>query len=193
MDVTGSSVKTLQVNVDRIPDEGLTIQAQEPADSFPPLKDAARGEAFRFDAPLQMEIRLRRVSNFVETSGRIRTTVHLTCSRCLGGYAQALSIPFEATYSEEASTPEASGEGAEIELTTEAIDLFPFRGRDIDLSDAVSEQVLLALPFRPLCREGCKGLCPRCGANLNQGVCECTEQPVDSRFAVLKNLKIDDR
>lgn len=183
----------MRVNVDRIPDEGLTIYASESADRFPALKDAILGGEFSFNSPLEMEIRLRWISRFVEASGLLRTSVRLSCSRCLGDFFQPLSIPFEATYSEEAPVSEASGEGAEVELTAESIDLFPFHGREIDLTEAVQEQVLLALPLRPLCREDCRGLCPRCGADLNQGACECTEKPMDPRFAVLKGLKLDDR
>jgi uncharacterized protein len=155
------------------------------------LKDAALEGEVAFDAPLQMEVRLRRISRFVEASGRLRTSARLSCSRCLGDFSQPLSIPFEATYSEAAPVPDGSREEAEIELTADTIDLFPFHGREIDLLEAVQEQVLLALPPKPLCRVDCKGLCPRCGADLNQGACGCDEKPTDPRFAVLKGLKLD--
>ena len=51
------------------------------------------------------------------------------------------------------------------------------------------EQFVLAVPFAPLCREDCKGLCPQCGIDLNTGTCAC-EKPVDPRLAALKGLKI---
>ena len=177
--------------MDRIPDEGFTIRSSGSIDGFAALKDVAVEENIRFDSPLEMEIRLRRVSRFVEASGLLRSSVHLSCSRCLGHFSQPLSIPFEATYSEEAPAAESPGEAAEIEVTAESIDLFPFHGKEIDLVEAIQEQVVLALPLRPLCREDCKGLCPGCGADLNQGACECAEKPVDPRFSVLKNLKLD--
>jgi len=191
--VKGLSGDSLCVNVDRIPDGGLVVLASEAADRFPALKDAALEGALAFDAPLQVEVRLRWVSGFVAASGLIRTSVGLSCSRCLADFSLPLSIPFEATYSEEARSPEAEGEEAEVELTAEAIDLFSFHGRQIDLAGAIEEQVLLALPLRPLCREDCKGLCPSCGADLNRGPCGCAQKPVDPRFAVLKGLKLDDR
>jgi len=187
----GLSREKLRVNVDRIPDDGFTIQTSEPADGFPALKDAAAEGEIGFDAPLRMEVRLRRIPRFVEASGLLRTTVRLSCSRCLGVFSQDLSIPFEATYSEDAPVPETLREEAETELTAETIDLFPFHGREIDLLEAVQEQVLLALPPKPLCRSDCKGLCPGCGADLNQAACVCDEKPVDPRFAALKGLKID--
>jgi len=189
----GLSGEKMQVNVDRIPDGGLTLRASEPADRFPALKEAALEGEISFDSPLEIEIRLRRISSFVEASGLLRTSVLLSCSRCLGDFSEPLSIPFEATYSEEASIQEAPGEEEEVELTAASIDLFPFHGREIDLMEAIGEQVLLALPLRPLCREDCKGLCPRCGADLNQDACGCGEKPMDPRFAVLKGLKIDNK
>lgn len=181
------------MNVDRIPDEGLSILESEPADRFPALKETALEGVLSFDSPLEIEVRLRRIVGYVEASGRLKTSVRLSCSRCLADFSLPLSIPFEATFSEEAKAREASGEETEIELTAEAIDLFPFQGREIDLLEVIQEQVLLALPVRPLCREDCKGLCPRCGADLNQGACGCAEKPTDPRFAVLKNLKIDSK
>jgi len=59
---------------------------------------------------------------------------------------------------------------------------------EVDLTPLVHEQTMLALPTRPLCRETCRGLCSRCGANLNAGPCDCQEVPADGRLAVLHAL-----
>jgi uncharacterized protein len=56
------------------------------------------------------------------------------------------------------------------------------------LEDVLREQVLLSLPARTLCRQDCKGLCPRCGQNLNSDVCTCDAAPVDPRWAALSDL-----
>jgi uncharacterized protein len=56
------------------------------------------------------------------------------------------------------------------------------------LEDVLREQVLLSLPARTLCREDCKGLCPRCGHNLNTDPCECDPAPADPRWAALSDL-----
>lgn len=63
---------------------------------------------------------------------------------------------------------------------------------EIDLNRVVLEQVALELPQRVLCSEDCKGLCPQCGANLNQETCRCATQAVDPRFALLAKLREDD-
>jgi len=193
MIMKGLSGEKLRVNVDRIPEEGLLLRASEASDRFPALKDVDMEGDIGFESPIEVEIRLRWVSRFVAATGKLRTMVRLSCSRCLGSFIKGLSLPFEATYSEEAPALESSGEEIDIELTAESIDLFRFHGREIDLLEAIQEQVLLALPLRPLCREDCRGLCPQCGADLNQGTCGCVEKPTDPRFAVLKNLKLNNR
>ena len=81
----------------------------------------------------------------------------------------------------------------EIELTAEQMDLIPFNGSRIDLRQAVAEQVLLALPIKPLCSRQCKGLCPRCGLNLNHGPCQCPPQEPAGPFAALKVLLSGDK
>jgi len=64
----------------------------------------------------------------------------------------------------------------------------PERDREVDLMPGLREHVILAVPEFPLCSELCRGLCPRCGADLNQGPCGC-EAPPDSRWAGLERLR----
>ena len=68
-----------------------------------------------------------------------------------------------------------------------------FNGEEIDLMEGIQEQAVLAFPIQPLCQHHCKGLCPKCGANLNKGDCGCDRRSRNSQFAVLKNLKWDNR
>jgi uncharacterized protein len=64
-----------------------------------------------------------------------------------------------------------------------------YRGSEIDLTRFLREVVALALPVQPLCREDCRGLCPRCGADRNLERCACAEVKASSPFAVLRRLK----
>ena len=182
--------ETIRINVDRVPDEGIAIKTRVPFDRFPGLKDLCREERVCFLSPVQMEIRIRWISRFVEAAGSLRTSVRLSCSRCLGDYSQLLDVAFRATYTNAIEDSDPLKEETDIELTSEAIDLFQFHGREIDLTEAIQEQVLLSLPLKPLCREDCKGLCPRCGEDLNKGECGCRRQAVDPRLAVLAQLKL---
>jgi len=186
----GFSEETIRIDADRIPDEGVTINTQAPFDRFPGLKALCREETVQFLSPIQMEIRVRWVSRFVEAAGSLQTSVRLPCSRCLEAYTQLIAVPFKATYTNAVQTPDALKEETDVELTADSIDLFQFHGKEIDLTEAIQEHILLSLPLRPLCREECKGLCPRCGGDLNKGGCGCGAQALDPRLAVLERLKL---
>jgi uncharacterized protein len=60
----------------------------------------------------------------------------------------------------------------------------------VNLESILREQVLLTLPLKPLCSETCKGICPRCGADLNREPCQCPAEDSASPFAKLKNIKL---
>ena len=64
-----------------------------------------------------------------------------------------------------------------------------FDGEEIDIDLLVVEQIVLALPFKALCSEECKGICPHCGANLNLEPCQCAGKQADSPFATLQAIK----
>jgi uncharacterized protein len=82
------------------------------------------------------------------------------------------------------------GEGeAEREIEEDDLTTAYYRDETIDLGELVREQFYLALPMKPLCAEACKGLCPQCGMNLNQGTCDCRLEWQDPRFEALKALK----
>jgi uncharacterized protein len=83
---------------------------------------------------------------------------------------------------------QSSGEG-EREVAEEDLDTSFYRDDQIDLNEVLREQFYLALPMKPLCREDCEGLCPKCGTNLNTGTCTCATQWEDPRLAPLRNLK----
>ena len=80
---------------------------------------------------------------------------------------------------------------AGAELEEEDLDLSFYEGEEIDLSPLVQEQIILALPTRPLCRESCKGLCPQCGVNLNVQTCTCATVVDDPRLEVLRTLRVN--
>jgi uncharacterized protein len=74
---------------------------------------------------------------------------------------------------------------------TDEGDAFVFEpvGRSLDLSSAVREEVILAMNSYVVCAPECRGLCPRCGKNLNEGPCDCAEEEVDPRWETLRALK----
>jgi uncharacterized protein len=84
-------------------------------------------------------------------------------------------------------TPRAAEVGG-TRLSPDDMALSYYEGEEIDLTPLVHEQALLALPTRPLCSDDCRGLCSRCGANLNAGPCGCPAAPAEPRLAALHAL-----
>lgn len=82
-------------------------------------------------------------------------------------------------------------EGTAASFDPETVDEEVYDGKEIDVGEAIREQILLALPPAPLCREDCKGLCPSCGKDLNEGDCGCDRKVQDPRWAALKALQLD--
>jgi len=117
-------------------------------------------------------------------AGRVEATLEVVCGRCLEPFALPVDATFDLRYLPHA---ENTGEG-EREVEEDDLDTAFYRDQVIDLGELMREQFLLALPMKPLCREGCKGLCPVCGTNLNDARCQCGPQWADPRLAGLRAL-----
>ena len=143
------------------------------------------GEAVSLKTPVRVEAELKK--DIVETSiaGNISARVSLDCTRCLTGIEQALEFPFEASFVE----PEYFSDAKETELRESDLDVAVAEEGTIDLAELVREQILLNLPEQVFCREDCRGLCEKCGANRNLIDCNCKEKEIDPRWAALKDLK----
>ena len=102
--------------------------------------------------------------------GSVCSEVVGTCARCLEEYPFPLDRPFAFVL-----TPRAAAGVAAGQLSVEEIELSTYTGEEVDLTPLVYEETIVALPTRALCAEGCRGLCVRCGANLNEGPCGCVQ------------------
>ncbi len=87
--------------------------------------------------------------------------------------------------------PHESPDKAEASFELETLDEEGYTGKQIDLTPAMREQILLSIPPSPVCREDCKGLCPSCGKDLNDGACGCDRTVVDPRWEALKGLQLE--
>jgi uncharacterized protein len=108
----------------------------------------------------------------------------LLCARCLDPVRMPLSGDFDLIY-RPASVETEAGEHA---ITEDETEIGYYEKSGLLLEDAVREQVLLSLPGRALCREECKGLCPKCGANRNIADCGCVEEQSEPRWGALNGL-----
>lgn len=111
--------------------------------------------------------------------GRLRGVALLPCRRCLK--------PVSSAFEEDVTFLYRSGVTPE-EAEAEEVYPLPAGLREIDLEPAIREHVILAVPQYPVCSETCRGLCPRCGADLNQGPCGCEAVGPDPRWAALRQI-----
>ena len=125
------------------------------------------------DEPVGITVHLESLSNGVSVSGHAEARWHGECRRCLTPVSERLSVDFSELYQQIPDDPEAYA------IVNDQINLLPM----------VRENVLLAIPLGPLCRENCPGLCPVCGADLAEGQCGCDSTVSDPRWAALESLK----
>ena len=120
----------------------------------------------------------------------------LACSRCLSAYpfSEALRLHLRLRKRPVAAARPEKGRGGETEedereMDPGELDVVLYDEPVLPLADIAREQVLMALPMKPLCREECRGLCPVCGKDWNLDACSCETRPVDPRLEVLKSFK----
>ncbi len=140
----------------------------------------------RLTHPIEGAIRLIHTTEGVLVSGQIHTEVKLTCSRCLESFSTAVDFTLEEEFrpiidiSTGAKLPSGDGEDEATLIDDQHI---------IDLREVMRQDILLALPTRPLCKQDCAGLCSQCGKNLNEGPCTCEEPLADPRWEALRALR----
>jgi len=110
-----------------------------------------------------------------ELAGRVRTS----CRRCLEPLELDVSEEFEMLFDPKVSE-------ADADLSLYAMDP---KAEELDLSSPLKESFMLAIPAYPLCRDGCPGLCGRCGKTLNEGSCDCEPAESDPRWGPLQGLQ----
>ena len=132
---------------------------------------------------LAVDVAYYRAGLDVVFEGRLRGTIEATCARCAEPFPHPLETRFRVVL-----TPRAAASEDDGELSCEDLGFGFYEGDEIDLTALVQEHAILALPTRPLCRDDCRGLCARCGTNLNLATCGCDTQAERPRLAVLHDL-----
>ena len=175
------------LKLDEIPEEGLDLKWQEERVSLLAYLSGLSKIDFDFESPLQSEVKIKKAGRSVLITGKVQTTLRLQCVRCLKEFSYPLSSIFELTLHPLKEAPSEE----EIELGSEEMESSFFKGEEIHLSEVACEQIFLEIPYQPICREDCKGLCPICGKELNLSSCECVKEEFSSGFSVLQKLKLD--
>ena len=151
---------------------------EEPSD----IRDL--GEDINIVRPVDARFSLKKVGTTVYLEGEIGTEVELGCSRCGDKYRMPVRSRFEMDLNPIESSPAVE----ERELKAGDLEVEFFKGGIINLLDITREQILLQVPMKPLCREGCKGLCPFCGQDLNIEKCACEPPKGHPGLAGLKDF-----
>lgn len=161
------------VRVPDIPTEGLSVT--DPA----ALGTVYRDPSWRLEG---VQLHLERDGLDVFVTGEVRATVSQTCGRCLEPSAVMATAAIDVRLVPRPAT------GDSVELAPDDLDVDFYEKGEFDLGALIEAETALALPMKPLCREGCLGLCPVCGGNRNVVACACPPRPTDPRLAVLKDL-----
>lgn len=162
-------------------DEGLCVHHL-----YPEGEPGLAGDESRLSGRPVLDLKATREADKVRLVGSVKATVVIECDRCLAPLSVPVDQSFDLLYVPPARPASAHDEK---ELGEDDLSVSFYQGQAIDLDDLVREQIELTLPMARLCAEGCRGLCPHCGANLNQGQCDCSSEEIDPRWAALKDLK----
>ncbi|TAM77809.1 DUF177 domain-containing protein [bacterium] len=140
----------------------LPISGRVPVETF---------ESVTFPEPGEVDVTVSRASQGILLRGRVRVRGEGSCSRCL----EPVSLDLDEEVDEAIVLPEGGEQRDPLALDN------VLHGTMLDVDDLVRQTVDAALPLRLICREDCAGLCPRCGANRNDGACACIEEESDGQ------------
>ena len=140
------------------------------------LSDLLYGESHPVSEPVLAEGVVRNTAGVLVMTGSLHTTIHGVCDRCASDFDKFVVFPLDVGLVTELSNEENEDEW-----------VFPLEGDSADLEDIVRTVFVLNLDSKLLCKDDCKGLCCRCGRNLNDGPCNCQKE-LDPRFAALRQL-----
>jgi uncharacterized protein len=178
----------MKIPVDQITQSPKEITFSEKIEDLNALFANDKYRDFQFPAVLQGQLEYYRSGQELFFHGSFGGRFEGCCSRCLSNYPFDVEKSFDLVLVPDPARCERKVE----ELKREELGLSYYSSDMIDLAPLVEEQVLLALPTRPLCREDCRGLCGGCGVNLNNEVCVCDPAAAsDSRMAIFRTLKIN--
>ena len=163
------------INVEDIPPEGLSVTFEEFSEF---------GEGIVVSKPFFGSLSLNKRGMEVKVTGTLKGAIVLTCDRCLAEY----EFPFDLSFNLILRPRSSLNIEETKELSLEELDVSFYDDDFISFAEILREEVMLAIPYKTLCREDCKGICQVCGKNLNEGPCSCRVFKKSSPFAILRDL-----
>jgi len=183
-----------KLQTERLTPEAEAFEFEASAGWWNAREPASGASPCEVELPFRFALCARRVADNVLLDGEFSGRVGLECSRCAKRYPQPLREAFrlvlEPAKGDEPTDPEGEqGLSRNGLCLGEDLEAGWYRGPVIRLDEFFGEVIALAMPLQPLCSEDCPGICPHCGADLAETRCECTDEKIDSPFAVLAKLK----
>jgi len=126
-------------------------------------------EDLTVSGPLFLRLSLDRRGDEIWIRGKLHLVTSQQCSRCILDYPETLDLEFEAFCAKVRNPNVVSSRAADEEDGG----VHFHDGRVLSIDKEIREAAILGLPMKPLCKESCAGLCPRCGEDRNQGPCRC--------------------
>ena len=140
------------------------------------LRDLQYGTSYPVSEPVLASGTVRNTAGVLVMTGKVTTCLHGTCDRCAADFTRDVEIPIDVVLVTELANEENEDEW-----------VFPLEADAADLDEIVRTVFVLNMDSKMLCKPDCKGLCCRCGKNLNDGACSCQKE-IDPRFAALRQL-----
>jgi uncharacterized protein len=173
-----------RIDLRSIPETGKRLTFQLDSDSLFTGDEEEEGVSLIPPLAAQLEIHKAGGRKYI-VEGHLEGMLQVRCDRCLENFQRNIDINFRSFF----ALPSEETSESELELEDEDLDVEFRVGEEIEVSDVIREQVLLDLPMKRICREECKGLCKKCGGDLNKGPCGCEVETGHPAFQKLEALK----
>lgn len=184
----------LVLNVDALDEAQEPFEADLPRELLESVLRAEPPTEFHAAGASHLRGKATKLGRKVLIQAKFTVPLRGQCKRCLKGLALDEPVELIRTYlpsGTEHEPREHRDEKSEASFDPDLVDEEVYRGKEIDLQPALREQILLSIPPSPLCGEECKGLCPKCGKDLNEGECGCDRTVMDPRWAALKGIQLE--
>jgi len=125
-----------------------------------------------FDSPVSFKGKLTNLKGMLRLDGHVAVQYKVKCYRCLKDLKRTMSFDLTERFVSSNNSTDS--------------DVYTYNGNYVDTDKAVKDNIILNLPMKHVCDVGCKGLCPKCGTNLNERECSCEEDDINPRMEALK-------
>lgn len=164
----------MRIIISEIPEEGMELE----------LNEDIQSGAVKIISPVHASLKIDKKESEVFVSGIISGDVELQCSRCLRNFIMKIESSQGVVYNPTATINKEE----HYELKSDELDTGFYKEDFLEINELLAEQFLLNIPMKPLCSPECKGICPKCGTDLNMESCGCKFSEVDPRLKVLEQL-----